>query len=129
MRCLNCNRTIPQEAKVCAHCEAPITDEPTAEELEAARDLIDQLPSDVASELRDICLDSATGEDFANRILVGNCPKCGSLNTSNCENDPDIGDLLVGRCYDCGQLWCTECDRMLEPKAPVCDCWTESEAE
>jgi hypothetical protein len=128
MRCLNCNREIPQNAKVCEYCEATVMEEPSAEALQAAHALLDQLPTDIAAELQQAILDSGTAEEFSNRILVGNCPKCAGLNTGNCENDPDIDDLLVGRCYDCGQLWCTECSRLLAPQAAVCDCWEEDES-
>jgi hypothetical protein len=79
----------------------------------------------VVSELRQAISESATAEEFANRILVGNCPKCGCPDTGNCENDPEINELLVGRCYACGQLFCSECGRLLELQAPYCDCWDE----
>src|SRR5437899_2397198 len=108
MRCLNCYREIPQSAKVCAYCEATVRDEPTAEERQAARALLEQLPIEAADDLHQAFLTSGTAEEFSAAILVGNCPKCGGLETGNCENDPDIGELLVGRSYDCGQLWCTE---------------------
>jgi hypothetical protein len=128
MRCWNCNREIPRQAKVCVHCEAPVMEEPTEEEMQGAADLLEQLPPETAAELHQAFLDSATAEEFADRILVGNCPKCDGVNTSHCENDPEIGELLVGRCYDCGQLWCTECGRLLEPQAAVCECWNEEES-
>jgi hypothetical protein len=125
MKCLNCSQEIPDKAKLCPHCEAPIMDEPSAEEMQAARDIIDNLPMDVAAELQQVFFESDTAEDFVNRIMVGNCPGCNSAKTGDCENDPDIGELLVGRCYDCGQLWCTECGKLLTPQAPVCECWDE----
>jgi hypothetical protein len=127
MRCLNCNRDIPNNAKICAHCEAPVMPAPSAEEMEAARALLEQLPPDVAAELERTVLDSDTADDFINRIFVGACPKCEGTNTGDCENDPEIGELLVGRCYDCGQLWCTECLQLLETRAPFCACWDEEE--
>jgi hypothetical protein len=127
MRCFNCNREIPDTAKICGHCEAPVMEAPTAEEMEAARALLEQLPPDVAAELEQTVRDSATADDFINRIFVGDCPKCDSTNTGNCEDDPEIAELLVGRCYECGQLWCTECLQLLEAKAPFCECWDEEE--
>src|SRR5438477_10836707 len=113
MRCWNCNREIPTAAKICVHCEAPVEPEPSAEELMAARQLLEQLPPEVAAELQQALLDCPTAEEFANRIFVGNCPACDSSKTGNCENDPEINELLVGRCYDCGQLWCNECGKLL----------------
>ena len=127
MRCWNCNRELPQGAKVCSSCEAAIESDPTPEELEAVRAALEQLPPEVMSELRQAVSESATAEEFADRILVGDCPKCGSADTGNCENDPEINELLVGRCYDCGQLFCTECGRLLEPQAATCDCWDEDD--
>ena len=78
-------------------------EEPTAEEIEAARALLEQLPPELAAELQQAVFDSATAEEFVDRIFVGDCPKCQSSHTGNCENDPEIAELLVGRCYDCGQ--------------------------
>jgi hypothetical protein len=128
MRCRNCNRELPPQAKVCGHCEAPVAEEPTREEMEAARALLEQLPPEAAAELQALFRDSATADEFVNHIFVGNCPACESENTGDCENDPEIGHLLVGRCYDCGQLWCTECLKLLNPKAVVCECWDEEDS-
>jgi hypothetical protein len=125
MRCWNCRRAIPETAKICVHCEARVGEEPTAEELEAARSLLEQLPPEVAAELQRTALDSATANEFVDRIFVGDCPRCQSSDTGSCEEDPEIGELLVGRCYACGQLWCTECLKLLSPKRPVCACWDE----
>jgi hypothetical protein len=127
MRCLNCNCELPENAMVCAQCEAPVMEAPTEEELQAASFLLDNLPPEAIAQLRSVFDESATADEFVNSIFVGDCPQCDSHNTGNCENDPDIDHLLVGRCYDCGQLWCTECCRLLEAKAPVCPCWDEDE--
>jgi hypothetical protein len=129
MRCLNCHHDIPDTAKICAHCEAPVMEEPTEEEMEAARALLAQLTPEAAAELQRAFLDSDTADEFVDRIFVGNCPKCESDNTGNCENDPEIDNLLVGRCYDCGQLFCTECCQLLDAKAPLCPCLDEDEEE
>src|SRR5690349_7447779 len=85
MRCLNCNRDIPDTAKICGHCETLVVEPPTEEEMEAARAFLEQLPPDAAAELQQALLDSDTAEEFADRILVGNCPKCDGVNTGNCE--------------------------------------------
>ena len=61
MRCLNCNREIPETATLCAHCEAPVMEEPTAEEMEAARALLEQLTPEAAAELQQVFLDSSRG--------------------------------------------------------------------
>jgi hypothetical protein len=125
MRCFNCHSELPENAKVCARCEAAVIEKPSEEEMEAAAALLEQLPPEVAADLYDVLLESSTADEFADRILVGDCPRCDGHNTSDCEDDPDIGEPLVGRCYDCGQLWCTECGRLLQPAAHECPCWDE----
>lgn len=127
MRCWNCGKRIPDKAKVCGFCEAAVQEEPTQEEQERVSNLLSEMPADVLDELRAAFQHSDTAEEFADSILVGNCPKCGSEETGNCEADPEIGELLVGRCYRCGQLWCTECRRLLEGNSPSCECWDEDE--
>jgi hypothetical protein len=127
MRCWNCRKKIPDTAKVCQFCEAAVRDMPTEEEEAVARGLLEQLPPEALNELLSAFEVSNTAEEFADRIFVGDCPRCGSEQTGNCEADPEIGELLVGRCYHCGQLWCTECGRLLEPGSPSCECWEEDE--
>ena len=129
MLCWNCGKKIPDMAKVCKFCEAAVKDKPTAEEEAAVRDLLEQMPPEALEELRSAFESSDTAEGFADRIFVGDCPKCGSEDTGNCEADPEINDFLVGRCYQCGQLWCTECGRLLEPDSPSCDCLDDEEDE
>jgi hypothetical protein len=87
------------------------------------------MPPDVLAELGDAMSQSSTAEEFANRIMVGACPKCGSERTGDCDADPDIENILVGRCYECGQLWCTECGNTLAKENPYCDCWDEDDEE
>jgi hypothetical protein len=125
MRCWNCGRKVPKTAKVCQFCEAAIEPEPTDEEKRIVGDLLREMPPETMEELQAVFEQSETAEDFANRILVGECPRCGSAETGDCEHDPEIGELLVGRCYQCGQLWCTECGRFLERDSPSCECWDE----
>jgi hypothetical protein len=127
MNCWSCNRPIPETATICAHCEAPVMPEPTPEEWEAARQLLENLPPEAAAELQQALLSSSTGEEFVDRIFVGDCPKCQSTNTGNCESDPEIAELLVGRCFDCGQLWCTECCQLLQPQRAFCPCWDDDD--
>ncbi len=127
MRCWNCNKRVLEGAKVCRFCEAALTDAPTPEEIDVAQEMLQAMPPEVLEEMRETFRDSSTAEDFANRILVGPCPRCHSDQTGNCENDPEINDILVGRCYECGQLWCTECEQLLERQAPHCSCWAEEE--
>jgi hypothetical protein len=127
MRCWNCDKKIPDTAKVCRFCEAAVKAGPTEEEKDVVRDLLKQMPPEAMDELRAAFEGSGTAEEFADRIFVGDCPKCGSEETGHCEADPEIEELLVGRCYQCGQLWCTECGRLLERDSPSCECWEENE--
>lgn len=124
MRCLNCNRTLPKNAKACVYCEA-LVEEPSAEEMEMARAVIEQLSPEALAELERVMMNSDTAEEFVNQIFVGPCPKCQSAQTGDCEDDQEIGDLLVGRCYECGQLWCTECGKLLTLQNTTCACWDE----
>jgi hypothetical protein len=125
MRCWNCGKKIPDTAKVCRFCEAAVDEEPTESEKDLVRGLLGNMPPEAMDELRAAFESSETAEDFADRIFVGDCPKCGSEDTGNCDADPEIEELLVGRCYQCGQLWCTECRRLLERDSPSCECWEE----
>ena len=125
MQCLNCGKEIPDTAKACEFCEASVEPEPTAEEIQVAQQMLKQMGPEAREALWREVRRSRTAEEFADRIMVGECAKCGSENTSHCEHDPEINEILVGRCFDCGQLWCTECGRLLEEDRPVCSCWME----
>jgi hypothetical protein len=114
---------------MCPYCEAAIEEEPSEEDKAMVWELLGQMPPEALAELQSAIEKSSTAEEFANRIFIGECPTCGSEDTGNCENDPDIGELVVGRCYECGQLWCTLCDRLLEPGQTTCPCWEEDEEE
>ncbi len=127
MRCWNCGYRVSKKARVCGHCEADLTEAPSPEEEAAVVDFLEQMPPELLAELGEMMRQSASAEEFANRIMVGPCPSCGSDQTGDCEADPEINGLLVGRCYECGQLWCTECGNALTRKNPQCDCWDEAE--
>jgi hypothetical protein len=129
MRCWNCGKKIPDAAKVCRFCEAAVQAKPTKEEEQVVQELLEQMPPEALEELHAAIAGSKTAEEFVNRIFVGDCPKCGSQDTGDCENDPEIDNLLVGRCYQCGQLFCTECRCLLLPDMPNCDCWDDDELE
>jgi len=125
MKCWNCLREAPPGTKFCPHCETPLTEEPSAEEIAAVQEVLAQMSPDDLAKMRDLALTSETADDFASQILVGACPKCGGTNTGDCEKDPEIDNILVGRCYDCGQLWCTDCGQLLDRSALECPCWDE----
>jgi hypothetical protein len=128
MRCWNCGHKVRKKARVCGHCEADLTKAPTPEEEAAVIELLEQMPPDVLAQMVATVSESDSAEEFANRIMVGECPSCGSDQTGDCDADPEIDNILVGRCYQCGQLWCTECGNTLKPNNLHCDCWDEAES-
>ncbi len=109
MICWSCHKDIPNEAAFCPHCEAEAIAEPSLDELTAAAGALSTLSPELLDELRDAFEKSESGDEFVNRIMVGDCPKCDSSKTGDCENDPEINDPCVGRCFECGQLWCLDC--------------------
>lgn len=113
MLCWSCGKEIPDDANRCRYCEAEVESGPTEDEIGAVEDLLGQMSPDAISELRAAFGKSETGEEFVNRIMVGDCPKCGSSNTGDCGEDPEINDPSIGRCFDCGQLWCVDCGELL----------------
>ena len=114
MLCWSCQQEIAATAEFCPHCEAPVEQEPTAEEKAAVELALAGLSPDVIEELREAFEKSATGEEFVNRIMIGDCPACGSSATGDCENDPDIDDATIARCFECGQFWCPDCGELFQ---------------
>ena len=122
MKCWNCHKEIPDNAKACVHCEASLEEKPSLEEMKAVGGILADMPPDVLQDLHKAVSESSTAEEFVNRIFVGDCPKCNSENTGCCEHDPEIDNICVGRCFDCGQLFCTECLKLLEAGKTDCSC-------
>jgi hypothetical protein len=112
MLCWSCRKEIPETAKLCPHCEAEVEDEPAADDVAAVEGMLAGMDPELINGLRDAFEKSATGEEFVNRIMVGECPKCGSSDTGDCESDPEISDPCIGRCFACGQLWCCDCEEL-----------------
>jgi hypothetical protein len=118
--CWSCGKTIPDDAKSCRYCEAAVEPEPTEEEIAAVQEVLAGMSPDVLEQIEAAFADSENAEDFVNRIMVGECPKCGSPETSDCENDPEINDPCVGRCFQCGQLWCLDCGQRFKQGKTTC---------
>lgn len=57
--------------------------------------------------------ESETEEQFISAIMVGDCPKCESSNTIDCDDIEGIEDPTLGLCKNCGYFWCTECGSQL----------------
>jgi hypothetical protein len=128
MICWSCQKEIPTTAEFCPHCEAVVEEEPTADETEVVQSLLATMSPEMIDELEDVFAKSATGEEFVNRIMIGDCPACGSSNTDDCESDPDVEDICLGRCLECGQLWCPDCGELLkveQAKAHDCPAWND----
>lgn len=123
MRCRNCGKEISDTAKACEYCEAiTMTKAEQKESGNRALEVFEQFPTDVQEALHQAALNKSNAEDYSNHILVGECPKCASPNTGDCQDDPEIEDICVGRCYACGHLWCTECRKALTLAALSCPC-------
>ena len=128
MICWSCQKEMPDTAKRCPNCEAEVVAEPTADEEAAVQSALASMGPDLIDELRDAFEKSVSGEEFVNRIMVGDCPKCGSSNTGNCENDPEIDDACVARCLECEQLWCPDCGELLKDDQSTdhdCPAWED----
>lgn len=91
--------------------------------------------------------DSMLEKDFfISRIMVGDCPRCGSINTHDCgasDFDPltidspenvfekgsecwavgELDDPTIGHCDDCDYLWCIECGSQISVDERVCGHW------
>lgn len=125
IKCSNCSREIPATAKACKFCEATVQEEPSEDEKKLAKEMLDQMDPDARAMLIDAIKNADTADELIRSIFVGSCPRCGSDNTGDGENDPEIDNPLVGRCMDCHFYWCTECGRVLDAKNPDCPCWKE----
>ena len=51
MRCWNCGHAVSKKARVCGHCEADLTEAPSAEEAAAVMELLAEMPPEVLAEL------------------------------------------------------------------------------
>lgn len=120
MRCWNCRTKIPDDARMCWHCEVRIAEGPSEEEIQAVREILAEMPSDVLEQLQATARDCKDADEFFQRIFVGSCPRCGSPETSDCDADPEINDPLVGRCCRCGQLWCLDCGELFRKGDTTC---------
>jgi hypothetical protein len=133
MKCSICGKPIPEGSDVCSFCHMPDDTELTAEDLAIAEQLFKEMTPEMLDELQTAFQQSNSAEEFANRVLVGPCPKCGSEKTWHCGEDPEIDDISVGRCQQCGHLWCTLCDKPLDKSSPICEAcdqeWEELDEE
>jgi len=127
MKCWNCLEEMPDSAKVCPHCEAAVEEPPDPEMEQVAADVLQNLDPAAMAELRQALESSSTAEEFANRLMIGNCPRCGSTDTGDCGEDPEIENPSIGRCYACGCTWCADCGEVLDGKPHDCPFWEDDE--
>ena len=128
MICGSCQKEIPEAAERCPHCEAPAEPEPTAEEAAAMMKLLAEQSPEVIAGLRAAFEESSDDEDFVNRVMIGDCPKCGSSKVGDCEQDPDIDNICIARCSACGQIWCPDCGESFAADRPIehdCPAWED----
>lgn len=69
----------------------------------------DTLPEEIRDYLKKAFEESPTEEQFISSVMVGECPKCGSANTVDCDEIEGIEDPTLGLCRNCGYFWCLEC--------------------
>ncbi|MEW6419325.1 MAG: hypothetical protein AB1480_14635 [Nitrospirota bacterium] len=71
------------------------------------------LPEEIRDYLKKAFEESLTEEQFISAVMVGECPKCGSANTVDCDEIQGIEDATLGLCRNCGYFWCLECGSRL----------------
>ncbi|MBA7636432.1 hypothetical protein ES703_44051 [subsurface metagenome] len=65
-------------------------------------------------------------DKFVRAVMVGACPRCGSDNTSDCDNPLElVNDPTIAYCLDCGTYWCLECGHVFDllEKGMQCPHW------
>jgi RNA polymerase subunit RPABC4/transcription elongation factor Spt4 len=122
MNCWNCGYQVEENSKICRRCEADQSEHEHIDPevlTDAATELESHAPGALEA-LKALAGQHDTAEDFANAILVGPCPECGSLKVGDCDDDPDYVNSFLGRCFACGNVWCTECGYKLKKGEKRC---------
>ena len=126
MKCQKCGTKLKKAVLTCHRCGHLNEQEPTPDSRRAVDEALAGLPEDAVGALREAFDEGVakglTAEEFSNMVMVGSCPKCGSTDTGDCDDDPEINNILVATCYKCGHYWCPDCGRPLVPSAPACSC-------
>lgn len=105
------------------------TDEELKEELrrllsddEVLVETLENLPS----YARDLLSRAASGdiseEEFLREVFVGDCPRCESSDTVDCDRVEGVEDVTVGLCNECGFTWCLECGVPVD-RGEACGHW------
>ena len=85
-------------------------------------DVWDTLPVEIQDYLKKIAEESHSAEQFISAVMVGECPKCRSTNTVDCDEIQGIEDVTLGLCRNCGYFWCLECGSHLT-SGIICGHW------
>jgi len=122
MNCWNCGYVIEPNTKVCRRCEADQTehDDIDPESVKEVVALAESISPGLLDTLQQLADGHDTAEDFANAILIGPCPECGSEKVGDCDSDPDYENPLLGRCFSCGHVWCPDCGYKIKPGEKKC---------
>jgi predicted RNA-binding Zn-ribbon protein involved in translation (DUF1610 family) len=132
MDCWSCGRKIPDTATYCPYCEAHAEEELSVDDEAAVQKVLAEMSPDTMNVLREVFEDSKSGDEFVHRVLVGDCPNCGSSITADCEDHPEIGHAYYARCLECDYLWCMFCGETIDPHRPFdheCPDWTEIDVD
>ena len=89
---------------------------------EAVMDIFESLPEDVQQDLLETMKTSDSAEEAIRRIMVGDCPVCGSKNTRDCSDTP-LDSPTVGICLDCHAIGCVECGEIFGKGQTSCKHW------
>ncbi len=124
MQCLNCGKEVVSTARNCPFCKADLEVMPDIPPDELLQMLKDAGLDEVTQEhLRLLADETDSPDEFANALLLGDCPACGSKKVEDCGEVEGINDLTVGRCLDCGVRWCAECGYHLKKDELECPHW------
>lgn len=115
MKCSNCLREIPDGAGFCLYCEMKQREvDPNKGRIAEIMREMESISPGITQELHRDAMNFETADDFANSILSGSCPKCGSSKTETCDEVSGIEDIFVCRCIDCTTLFCADCGQVFE---------------
>lgn len=124
MQCLNCGKEVASNARSCKFCKADLEVLPDISPDEMLQMLKDAGLDEVAQEqLRKLAEETDSPDEFANALMLGDCPKCGSKKVEDCGEVEGVEDLTVGQCLDCGLRWCSECGYHLKKDELECPHW------
>ncbi len=136
MRCPRCKRELTGAEEIahnCLHCGRKLrdlTEEEAAQMGNSLKEVLAHIKSsdptgNAMSQLAESLLkhkDDPAG--FADAVMVGACPACGSEVVSDCKSEKKYNnDTTIGQCFNCGQVWCLECLSLFKKGQNVCGHW------